>query len=282
MRLPTFLFVGADKSGSTWLFNVLRQHPDCYVTPAKDVYFFDRYWNRGLEWYASLFADAPPTVRVIGELSHDYLYSEDAARRIAEILPHAKLIVFLRNPVERTFSEYLYLVRSGLARPGMLRETLGANPEPIDHSRYARYLPAYLERFPRSQVGVFLFDDLEHNPAGLARRVYAYLGLAFNPHTDYSSRVLAAARPRNRVVARAIRAAATVMRALGQPTLVGRVKTSRLARILYATYDPAARPRLTDEERAWLHGLLDHDLPALEAMLDRDLSHWRSPQAVDV
>ena len=89
MRLPTFLFVGADKCGSTWLFKVLQQHPQCFVPAAKDIYFFDRYYGRGLQWYASFFSSAPRSARAIGELSHDYLYSEQAAERIASTLPAA-------------------------------------------------------------------------------------------------------------------------------------------------------------------------------------------------
>src|SRR5262249_315268 len=143
---PNFLFIGADKSGSTWLFHVLRQHPGCFVPPAKDIYYFDRHYARGPRWYASFF-EPPNAATAVGGLADDFLFSEVAAERIHRDLPGVKLIAFLRHPVERTFSEYLYLVRSGLAGGRTFREVADLHPELLDHSRYARHLPAYLDRF---------------------------------------------------------------------------------------------------------------------------------------
>jgi hypothetical protein len=278
VALPTFLFIGADKAGSTWLFRMLRQHPLCFVPPAKDIYYFDRYYERGFGWYRSFFDDAHPSARAVGELSHDYLYSDVAAERIALTLPDVKIVVFLRAPVDRTFSEFLYLVRSGLARRDDLRSALRAFPEALDHSRYARYLPAYLERFPREQIGVFLYDDLEADPVDFAGEVFSFLDLELVDGVDYHERVLPAARPRSRVLARAVRAAATSVRVAGLPTLVGRAKSSSLARVLYAPYPAHARPRLTEAERAWLHTELDPGVEELETMLGLDLASWRSGQ----
>ena len=62
---------------------MFRQHPDCYVPPIADPYFFDKNYGRGLDWYFKLFADAPPTALAIGEFSHDYIHSPEAAERIA-------------------------------------------------------------------------------------------------------------------------------------------------------------------------------------------------------
>ncbi|HZO97822.1 MAG TPA: sulfotransferase [Gaiellaceae bacterium] len=273
MRLPDFLFIGADRSGSTWLFRVLRAHPQCFVPPAKDLYYFDRFYRRGLDWYAAFFREAPASA-VAGELSHDYLYSPEAADRIASVLPDARLLVFLRHPVDRAFSEYLFLVRSGLVRSGELRRTLAENPDPVEHSRYARYLHAYLDRFPRERVGVFLYDELQQDPAAFARRVFEFLGVGFVDGLPYGERALGAARPRSRVIARGVKAAATVTRGAGFPTLVGRVKSSPVARLLYVQYPEAERPRLSPEDRAWLHAQLDPELPRLEEMLGRSLAHW--------
>ena len=113
---PTFLFIGPDKTGSTWLYEVLRQHAACYVPPVKDIYFFDRHYERGLDWYLSFFEPAPAGSLAAGELSHDYLFSPQAADRIARDLPNVRLLTSLRDPAERTFSHYLYMIRSGRTR----------------------------------------------------------------------------------------------------------------------------------------------------------------------
>src|SRR5262245_51708602 len=96
MHRPDFLFIGPDKCGSSWLFEVLRQHPLCFVPPAKDLYFFDRYYARGWAWYERHFAAAPTGCRARGELSHDYLFSPLAAERIAASLPEVRLLTILR------------------------------------------------------------------------------------------------------------------------------------------------------------------------------------------
>jgi hypothetical protein len=273
-RLPNFLFIGADKAGSTWLFNALRQHPDCFVPACKDIYFFDRYYDRGLEWYASFFDAAPDDAVAVGELSHDYLYSDAAAERIARDLPGVKLVVFLRDPVSRAFSEYLYLVRSGLTRDLGVRAAFTKDGKAIEHSRYARHLPRYLERFPEGQIGIFYYDLLEQQPTELARRVFAFLGMQPLAGVDYDARVLGAARPRSRAFARAARAGANVARTLGFPTIVGRVKSSRVTKVLYAEYGEEERPRPSEEESDWLHGLLDPDLADLERLLGTSFEHW--------
>src|SRR5437868_1940103 len=140
---PTFLFIGPDKSGSTWLSEILRQHPACFVPPLKDIYFFDRYYDRGLSWYLSQFDGAPASARAVGELSHDYLFSTQAADRIRNDLSGVSLLVCLREPVERTFSHYLYMVRSGRTTESF-EDALEHFPELVENSRYATHLRTYL------------------------------------------------------------------------------------------------------------------------------------------
>ena len=112
-RLPNFLYVGPDKAGSSWLHEVLLKHPDAYLTPAKDLYFFDRYYDRGLAWYSSQFRDARDE-KVVGEVCQDYLFHPEAAARIHECLGPVRVMVSLRDPVERAWSSYLYMRKHGI------------------------------------------------------------------------------------------------------------------------------------------------------------------------
>src|SRR5579859_8087528 len=114
--LPNFLHLGPSKTGSTWLHEVLISHPEIYFTGAKDLYFFSRYYDRGLGWYAAQFRDARPEHEIIGEFSQDYLACPEGPERIRECLgPDVRLMVTLREPCARSFSSYLYLTRHGLA-----------------------------------------------------------------------------------------------------------------------------------------------------------------------
>ena len=134
MRPPNFLHLGPGKSGSTWLHEVLVLHPDVFLTEAKDLYFFSRYFDRGPEWYLAHFKDATHE-SVVGEVCPDYLAEPMAARRIYDTLgPDVRLMVSLRDPVERAFSSYLYAAKHGLAAP-TFRQTATAKPELIDEGR---------------------------------------------------------------------------------------------------------------------------------------------------
>lgn len=279
MRKPTFLFLGPDKTGSTWLYGILRSHPQCYVPDIKDIYFFDRHYDRGLAWYCSFFEQAPADARAVGELSHDYLFSGDAASRIRADVPDAKLLTVLRNPVERTFSHYLYMVRSGRTRLPF-EQALESFPELTRNSHYLVHLEPYRALFPGRQLGVFFFDDLRADAAAFAARIFAFLGVDFVEDLPYHERVLGASQARSRAVAHLMKSGANFARELGWLRLVGRVKSSpAVQRLLYRTYAPRSQPVLRPETAEGLGHLFYDETSALEAWTGRDLSAWKSSPA---
>lgn len=274
---PSFLFIGPDKAGSSWLHYVLSQHPDCYVPPAKDLYFFDRHYARGWAWYEAHFRDAG-TRRVVGELSHDYLFSPEAARRIAADLPRARLVTILREPVERSFSHYLYMIRSGRTRVPF-EQALRDHPELVRNSLYARHLAPYLELFGRERLGVFWFDELQRDPERLARRICAFLDLPWREGLEVHRKVRAAAQPRSFVLARLAKRGANLARQAGLAGLVGRVKHSALADLLYRTYPPQAMPQVAPHTRAALQQEFAPDLARLARLLPGPRPAWTGENA---
>jgi hypothetical protein len=256
-RLPDFLFVGSDKSGSTWLYELLRSHPKAYVPTCKDIYFFDRYFHRGLSWYAKFFRNALV-----------------AAVRIRTCLPEIQLVTCLRDPVERAFSQFLYLQRNGLTKSSF-GAALDEFPDLIERSLYYEPLRRYFELFPRAQIKVLLFEKLQANPAQFAQGVFEFLHLPFDPGLEYDRRVLPASRPRSAALARAFRWGANLARDVKLVTLVGRVKRSRMAAVLYQPYADGERPRMPDELEEVLRRTFAPDVERLEDLLEMDLRHWR-------
>jgi hypothetical protein len=273
MRKPNFLFIGPDKTGSSWLYEVLRQHTACFVPPAKDIYFFDRYYERGWDWYAAHFADAGPDCKAVGELSHDYLFSPLAARRIADDLPEVKLITILREPADRAFSHYLYMIRSGRTRLPFER-ALQDFPEIVNNSSYGRHLTPYFELFGRDRLGVFYFDDLKQSPETLARRILAFLSLDWTDGIDCNQQVRAAAAPRSFALAGLAKQGANAARALGLANLVGTIKNSRVAQLLYKPYDQESRPRVELATAARLEEVFAEDLALLKPLLPKPRPGW--------
>jgi hypothetical protein len=171
--LPNFVLVGAPRCGTTSISTYLSQHPDVHIAPQKEVHFFDHRFDRGLDWYRAQF-DRASDERVVGEASPNYMFSEEAMQRMAGLLPDAKLIVMLREPVARAYSAYWF---NEVLRPDRLsfEEAIEAENQPGFVPKYRRsgllggstYLPG-LERitrfYPRSALIVLLLEDLKKQP----------------------------------------------------------------------------------------------------------------------
>jgi hypothetical protein len=262
-RLPNFLYVGPDKAGSSWLHEMLLKHPDAYLTPAKDLYFFDRYYDRGLVWYASQFRDARDET-IVGEVCQDYLFHPEAAARIHATLGPVKVMVCLRDPVERAWSSYLYMRKHGIG-PDTFSEALRSHPELLEHGRYASGLDRFLALWPREMVHVALFDDLVADPQAFMDSVTDFLGLArlHLAAADLAAR-LPAARARSVRIAAAARRTADWVREHDGARLVGEVKRSSLVqRALYRPLDRRAVRPAADDVRA-VRTALAPEVDALE------------------
>ena len=265
-RLPNFLYVGPDKAGSSWLHEMLIKHPDVYLTPAKDLYFFDRYYDRGLEWYASQFRDARDEA-VVGEVCQDYLFHPDAADRIHETLGPVRIMVSLRDPVERAWSSYLYMRKHGIG-PATFAEALRSRPELLEHGRYATGLDRFLAHVPREMVHVALFDDLAADPQAFIDSVTGFLGIDRMPLSsqDLQAR-LPAARARSVRIAAAARRSADWVREHDGAKLVGTVKRSPFVqKALYRPIDRSAVRPEPEDVRA-VRTALAPEVEALESRL---------------
>lgn len=205
-QVPSFLVVGAKRSGSTSLYEYVIRHPD--VAPCrvkKGSHYFDVCYSRGWNWYRSNFPLALPVGggrRVItGEASPYYMFHPLAPARIAAALPQVKLIAVLRDPVDRAYSHYQYEVRRGFEdlpiaaaldrEPERLageEERMVAEPgyQSFEHrhhgylarGRYAEQLERIWELVPREQVLVLQSESLFADPDRSMARVWAFLGLS--------------------------------------------------------------------------------------------------------
>ena len=272
-RLPTFIYIGPDKAGSTWLYHVLRSHPQCFVPELKDIYFFDRFYHRGMTWYLSFFRGATSEHRAVGEFSHDYLFSSIAAERIRRHLPNVQLLTCLRNPVERTFSHYLQLVRSGITRD-RFRDALRKYPILLEHSRYSKYLKVYYDVFPQEQLRILRFDDLEADPSRFAIQIFDLLGLDHTIGINLSKKVLPASRPRNLLVARLAKISANLLRQARLERFLGLLKASSFWEILYRPYSPDEKPRLSPDDKRLLAEMFREDVQHLARLTGMSYDCW--------
>jgi hypothetical protein len=201
--LPSVLIIGAQKGGTTSLFNYMVQHPNVLPPSSKEVHYFDLNYHQGPTWYRACF---PYAYQLRGgasltlDASPYYLVHPLVPQRAAEQLPGVKLIALLRDPIDRAFSHYQHEVRAGresLSFPDALAaesERLAGEEERLrdepsyysyNHHRYSyalrgRYieqLRRWMLHFPRSQLLVLQSEWLFRDPAGASAAVYEFLGL---------------------------------------------------------------------------------------------------------
>lgn len=197
-RLPQFLGIGVQKGGTTTLQRLLEQHPDAFLPVAKELHFFSLHFAQGEGWYRQQFAGAGAGQRC-GEITPYYVFHPAAPQRIAALLPGVKLIVLLRDPVERALSQYFHSLRLGL-EPLPLEQALVAEPQRLagagdvlaaaegrhrshqEHSylarsRYEQQLPVWEALFPLEQRLVLRSEDLFTSPEQLWPQLLRFLEL---------------------------------------------------------------------------------------------------------
>lgn len=190
-----FFVIGAQKAGTTSLFKWLEAHPQLWLPPEKEAPFFsnEERWAQGLDWYLTEFFAAGEKDRLWGTVTPQYMLGlEDVPGRIADLMPHARLIAVLRDPVARARSHHKMMVRRGVEKrdfAGMIAEALepaalaAARAAPTDansyvtQGEYGRILGVYLHHFPPGQLLVCWSRDLDRRSAEVLQRVYGFLGV---------------------------------------------------------------------------------------------------------
>lgn len=273
--LPNFLIIGAMRSGTTSLARYLETHPEVFLAQQKEVHYFDVNYEKGEGWYRQQFAKTM-TERAIGEASPTYMYDAGVPARMAALLPQARLVAILRNPVDRAYSHYWHTRALG-KEPLEFAEALAAEPERLCASTdpRVRYRYSYLDRghylsqllhickyYPRQALFVLLFEDLRRRPTETFQQVCQFLeiegsfvppnlGGAVNAYTTYRSVWL-----RNRL--------------REWPSSFLKRVIERLNKRREASYPP-----LDAEMRAKLLDYFAEDNAALASWLGRDLAAWQ-------
>ena len=265
---PSFLYIGMPKAGSTWFFEALRQHPEVFVPIAKDIQFFDRNYERGLDWYLDFFRPARPGLAA-GELSHDYYAAPQAAARIARDLPDVKLICCLREPGDFVVSAYKYN-RMHHLKGGVDLDAFIDLDRTRRYTSYLENLRPYFEAFPASDIKIVFFEELSA-PEALLSGIYGFLGVnpAFTP-TVVHQRVNPARDPRCKAATRIAYGTGSLLRSLGMASLVGAVKRSPL--VERSLYRREALPvEAGAEALASVRRRCRRDYRALEDLIGRSL-----------
>jgi hypothetical protein len=305
MTMPNFFIIGAQKAGTTSLYHYLNQHPQIYMSPIKEPFFFDheidsngevvqqefrghrqapRFVN--LEEYRALFRGAKGET-AIGEASPLYIYAPGTPERIKKHVPEARSIALLRNPADRAYSAFLYAVRIGVEPLTEFAQALREEKDRIrnnwhyvfhyrNRGLYHAQLKRYYEVFGRERIGVWLYEDLRDDPVSVARSVFRFLGVDDAFTSDTSSKHNPAGVPQSEAARAMLRTTDTtvgVLRKVFPPTsrlfpFVFKARQAVQSRVLTEPppIDPAVRKGLIEGYR--------EDILKLQELIGRDLSVW--------
>lgn len=271
----TFIGIGAQKCASTWAYGVFQQMPQVHVSDVKEVDFFSYYFDRGYEWYERHFTTETPVTHR-GEISPSYFIDSDAPARSAAYNPDLHVLVTLRDPVSRAYSNHLHEVRKGhISGDNLEFETaLENNPLYLEQGRYATHLSRWLDHFPAERVHVIFQEEIHKDRKAMADRLADLMGL---PRLEdfLDQRANESVRYRNTAVGETLWKMGSYARRKGLGKMVEGVKSAPGIRQMreanrqdlraeIAPMSPETEARLTDfyaDEMAALRNVIGQDLP---------------------
>ncbi|MBB3937547.1 sulfotransferase [Aureimonas phyllosphaerae] len=264
-----FLIIGAAKSATTWLQKALQADPHVFM-PEPELHYFSRYHERGDDWYFRQFEGCRAD-QIVGEKSNSYLDNPLAPARVQALLPHARLVVQLRNPVERAYSDYCMLYRRGEAGGNIEAELdtrTGRGNRFLNGGLYHDQLTAYLDLYPQDQLLVLFYEDMLADPGRQLAKVRAHLGLLeADPRSVDVKKVKDRTEP---MVGRGLRRALGPIKPLVRPFRRHPLFVAARKRLI----GEVAYPALSSSLRARLVDYYEPDVARLGNLIQADLSGW--------
>lgn len=311
MKLPNFFIVGAAKSGTSSLYFYLKQHPEIYLSPIKETFYFckdinkknfkkpfkeKKYVDLNLylnhpklelkhiayvekwKYYSQLFREVQ-NEKAIGEICNGYLYSKNAAKNIYKTIPKAKILMILRNPIERAFSHFLMDLRDGRQENRNFLESVlkdfhqkekgwGINYLYIDLGLYYNQVKRYFDIFPKQNIKVILFDDFQKNVETTLKNIFEFIGVNSSVEINTNKKYNIAYIPRFQKISNLL--TKYNIRKFFSSLLKGPLK--KYAKEIW--FGDKSLIKLTLKDRKKLIPYFEKDIDKLSQLIERDLSFW--------
>ena len=281
IRKPSFFVVGTPKGGTTSIFNYLEEHPEVFLPKLKEPHFFsspeilDTYYNVKIiteeTHYRNLFKDAS-TQNAIGDLSTSYLYNRKSAERIKSFNSDSKIIIVLRNPVERAISHYLMDYNLGYIDIPFIDVINNREKnsifyrEYIELGYYESQISNYYEIYDKSKVLIILSEDLFSNTIEIVSDIYKFIGVDENYIPDISKKHNQYRKPKFEIVKKIAQSKVATNLLNNIPEEI-----KNIAKTVF--YSNTRKPLLT-KERDVLKDLYRGSIIKTSNLINRDLSSW--------
>ncbi len=287
--------IGPQKSGTTWLYYNISEHPEIAAPPSDSIHYFDIHYFRGREWLMGHFKNASAQQKLF-DPTYTYIRSPLVPKRIRKENPNARIAVCMRHPLKRAFSHYWHekkKSRYNFSFTEVLKNyDLFANW--IEPGFYASHIEQYLEYFSREQILPQLYDDMVYNPSEFLRELFAFYGV--NPEFSPSklNKYINVATPKETRIRRktkiaikkAVRQGMEIVRAIHLRDSLAHVNRLLSNPSLDCGKSSVRRNNmeyLCDEPQTFLEDLMSLCVPEierLERLLCIDLSIWKSLESI--
>ena len=170
----TFFMVGCQRCGTTWMDAALREHPQVFLPSKKQSYFFDRNYDKGMDWFMERFEGIKPSQIAVGEIATGYCLPESVPR-MAKHFPDVKLLMVMRNPIDRAYSNY----QSRKSECGWtsFEQAIEVDEDLLERGKYADQIDALLEHYPQEQLKLLLYDDLHEDDRSFLTSILEFIGV---------------------------------------------------------------------------------------------------------
>ena len=290
--MPNFFILGAAKAGTTTLYEILREHPNVFLSYVKEPQFFsnDRLYARGIENYLSTHFSGSEEFACRGEATPHYLCFDKVATRIASDIPRGnqRYIVILRDPVQRAWSLYWNMVSEGVEPLDFEQAIEGESarikdPELcsagslryryISSGLYAQQLQSYLRYFDIRQFHFILFEELMTNPEETIGSVCRFLDLSYDVLPSLGKRSNSSNRPRSARLHRWVRQPNAIKNWL-KPLLPERLRYRLTSGLIEMNRKSVKNPPLDPDTERRLRIRFANDVILLQELIGRDLRRW--------
>lgn len=285
-----FLSLGVAKSGSTWLADKLRLHPQIYIPNEKTIYYFNQFreksskpnlkHKRPFQWYHSFFKNSTPK-QITGEIAPEYFIQENCAKDIFNYNPNIKLLVTLRNPIQRAYSQYIFRQQIGRSNYPSFEAAIRDFPFLLGTSLYFKHLKRYFDIFPRESIKVMFYDDLRNNIREYYREVLSFLGVKEYYPVGLEIKTNVTMEVRSKLLGKLMTSidlylkhrpnlqyVRDSMHHLGLHKIAKAISRANKKSIL-------VKSQLGDDLEYRLREFFLEDINNLEELLKKDLSHWK-------
>ena len=232
MSLVEYFFVGPQKTGTTWIYEVLKTLPIINLSnQTKELEFFNKNFENGISWYHDAFQSNESK---LCDISTSYFTSKNAWSRIKKYNSDAKIIVTIRDPVKRLVSHYKHNIRFGIIKKIPINKALIKYPDLIENSLYAKYLKIWIREFGRENVLILPLELLSKDPDSFLKMLETFLGIKIDLNiAQPKNKINYAGQPKSYFLAKASRIIRRRINALGFHGIVKAAKKLGLKKLIY-------------------------------------------------